>query len=156
MARVPRIWLHGFENYLRGPGGNVGIEQRNAPATLHVCAYAYLTNEVLVSSWCIACICICPSELAGWEQSQRLRFAGLQPTRLLGLWTLAPQDTNDTISMVSECRDVQRGNVRSGVRYQHCRMAPAKHLQIHATKYEAPGPLRYTIQFRSKNRGYLN
>ena len=59
------------------------------------------------------------------------------PSQLAG--TLAPQDTATTIGKVRVCTYVQRGKVRSVVRCKHCRPAPANKLQIHATKYEAPG-----------------
>ncbi len=73
---------------------------------------------------------------------QKTAVFGTAPSLLAG--TLAPQDTgtNDTIGMVSECTNVRKvGKVRSVVRCQHCRPAPANQLQIHATKYQAPGPL---------------
>ena len=49
-----------------------------------------------------------------------------------------------TIGMVSECTDVQRVVRYVGVRCHTCRPAPANQLQIHATRYEAPGLLLQT------------
>jgi hypothetical protein len=90
---------------------------------------------------------------------QRTTVFGTAPSPLAG--TLAPQDTgtvrygtNDTIGMVSVCTDVQRrvGKVLQVYDAKNAARPP----QIHATKYEAPGPLWYTTKIRSKNRGYLS
>ena len=61
-----------------------------------------------------------------------------------------------TIGMVSECTDVQRVVRYVGVRCHTCRPAPANQLQIHATKYEAPGLLSLATNSRSRNHRYFN
>ena len=87
-------------------------------------------------------------------QPRKLIVFGTAPNPMA--MTLAPQDTDTTIGKLRMCTNVQRDKVRSVVRFQHRRPAPANQLQIHVTKYEAPGPLTLATNSRLGNRRYFN
>ncbi len=152
VARALRLYLHGFLIDLRGPGGIVGIVHLTYLVDFaHVCAHAYHTNCVIGTGvlWSKS-----PSQRAGCSPENRSSLAPSVRTRTCTnvlprvlptadqktasfrdcpsqlARTLAPQDTVTTIGKVRVCTYVQRGEVRSVVRCQHRRPAPANQLQI--------------------------